>query len=270
MKQTKQTMAMIILAVTVGCTSQNVTITPPPPTAEVLHVYSTSDTSPLATIITENNQDTNNDLVLLTHNNTQQNLLSQLNNQEVNYFLTHHLLINTPDYWSVPLVQDGIAILRHQDNVVTNLSVEQLRRIYRGFITNWSELGGDDAEIILYSREEDASIRLEFEQLVMGQQQTSPNARLLSSSRAIIEQLNDDKNAIAYIPISLLGADTYTITIDDILPSVITIADNSYSLRLNIYAIGLQAPNSEYSRLFAWIQNLDSDALGNRYAPLPR
>lgn len=266
-KKSKQAIAILILAVTTSCTSQGNLSTPPPLTAEVLWVHSTTDASHLTTIITENYED---DIVLDHSNGNDISLLNQVTTGEIDYFFTHHLPTNAQNYWSAPLAQDGIAILRHQDNTITELSIEQLRRIYRGFITNWSELGGDDAEIVLYSRQETASIRLEFEQIVMGQQQTSPNARVLTSSNAILEQINQDRHSIAYIPISLLEINTQTIAINSVSPSATTLSDDTYPLRLNIYVIGLQAPESSYARLFAWIQNLDRTILDNHYAPLPR
>lgn len=270
MKNTKMSLAMVILAITVGCTNQNISTTPPSPTTEVLQVYTTSDTSYLATFITQNKDDAPDTTTLNTTNRNHQSLLNQLNNGELNYFISHHVSGDSQDYWSAPLLQDGIAIITHKENSVSNLSSTQLRRIYRGFVTNWAELGGDDTEIIVYSREDGAGIRLEFERLVMGQQQTTPNAQILSSTSSIIEQIISDQYGIAYIPASLLGVNVNTLSIDEITPSIETISDNTYPFRLTIYAIGLQAPSSAYQQVFSWIQNLETDDLFGRYSPLSR
>lgn len=270
MKTTKMSLAIVILAITVGCTNQNTSTVPPSPTTEVLQVYTTLDTSYLATLITQSNYDATNVTPLNTTTRNHQTLINQLDNHEINYFISHHVPADNQDYWSVPLLQDGIAIITHKENTVSDLSSTQLRRIYRGFITNWAELGGDDAEIIVYSREDGAGIRLEFERLVMGQQQTTPNSQILSSTSSIIEQLMNEQYSIAYIPASLLDSQINALSIDTISPSIETISDNSYPFRLNIYAIGLQAPTSPYQQLFSWIQNLEADALLGHYAPLPR
>lgn len=269
MKQTKHSMAIVILAVAVGCTVQNDSSPTPPQTAEVLQVYTTADTSPLSVIITQREDDAENPIRLTYENNNHENLLNQLENHDTGYFLSHHLPNNTQDYWSAPIVQDAIAILVHRDNAVRDLTSEQLQRVYRGFITNWSELGGNDAEIIVYSREDNTGIRLEFERLVMGNQRTTPTAQILPSSTAIIEQIMINRNAIGYIPMSFLTTETQVLTIDTVPASVDTIIDNTYPLRLNIYAIGLLPPSKIYQNLFTWLQNLDSTALLGRYAQLP-
>ncbi len=270
MKKTKRSLAIVILAITVGCTNQNTSTLPPSPTTEVLQVYTTSDTSYLATLVSQNNDDITDITLLNTRNRNHQTLLNQLNNREIDYFISHHVPTDNQDYWSAPLLQDGIAIITHQENTITDISSTQLRRIYRGFITNWAELGGDDAKIIVYSREDGAGIRLEFDRLVMGQQQTTPNAQILSSTTSIIEQITNEQYGIAYIPMSLIDTSINVLSIDIIAPSIQTISDNSYPMRLNIYAIGLQAPTSSYLQLFSWIQNLEDDTLLGHYIPLPR
>lgn len=269
MKRTKWSLAIVILAITVGCTTQSIPIEPPPATTEVLQVYTTTDTSNVATLITQNYFNIAN-IRLSTRVRNHQILLNQLNNHEIDYFISHHAPSDSQAYWSAPLLQDGIAIITHKENIIDNISNTQLRRIYRGFITNWAELGGDDADIIVYSREDGAGIRLEFDRMVMGQQQTTPNAQILSSTVSIIEQVKNEPNAIAYIPMSLITTGINVLSIDTVVPSINTISDNSYPLRLNIYVIGLQAPTNSSQELFSWIQNLGEDALQAQYAPLPR
>lgn len=271
MKQAKRAITMVVFAVTVGCTSQLVPATPPPPRAEVLPVYHTSDTSLLVRTITSDAYAEEHHVSFEIQAGNHGTLLNQLANHQIDYFISHHNpLTSGQERWSAPLVQDGIAIIVHPENPISNITIGQLQGIYRGFITNWSEIGGQNQDIILYSREAGAGLRLEFERLVMGQQQTSPNARVLSSSNLIIEQITSDTGGIGYIPISVISGEIKPLAIDTILPSLTTIADNRYALRSTVYVIGQEEPTGNYRQLFIWIQNTAQNGLSGIYAPLAR
>ena len=270
MKQAKYAIVSMVFAVTVGCTTQLLPATPPPLETEVLPIYHTGDTQLLVTTANQHYEADYN-VLFEQHSDNHQNLLIQLDPNSISYFLSHHNSVGqNPELWSAPLVQDGIALIIHPDNPVRNLSIEELRRVYRGFVSNWSELGGQDADIAFYSREEGAAIRLEFDRLVMGQQQTSPNAQVLSSSDLVIERVASDLQGIGYIPLSLLNDETQALAIETILPSLTSLADNSYPLRSTVYVIGLQEPSNAYREFFIWIQNSGQEALSSVYAPLPR
>ena len=271
MKQAKRAITMVVFAVTVGCTNQLLTPTSPPVTAEVLSVYHTSDTQRLMSSIANEAPIENQDIRLEHHNGNHQQLLHLLNDNQINYFVSHHNpLISGEERWSAPLVQDGIALIVHPSNTIDNISIEQLQRIYRGFITDWSEIGGEDSNIVIYSRESGASLRLEFERLVMGQQQTSPNARVLSSSQLMLEQIENDPDGIGYIPISVLTENTKSLAIDTISPSIANLENNSYPLRSTIYVIGREEASDGYRQFFVRIQNMLPDDLRPYYVPLPR
>lgn len=271
MKQAKCAIVMVVFAVTVSCTNHLLPATPPPPVAEVLPVYFTTDTNPLFNLIAADAYESEPNIIFEHHSDNHQSLLRQLDDGEIAYFISHHNPANsTQQRWSAPLAQDALVLIVHRSNPITNMTVQQIRRIYRGFISNWSEVGGNNGEITFYSRETGAGIRLEFERLVMGQQRTSPNARVLSSSQLIIEQIADDPQGIGYIPLSLLDEANKPIAIDTILPSLTGVIDNSYPLRATIYVIGQQEPTSAYRQLFIWIQNIGQESLSGIYAPLPR
>lgn len=271
MIRAKHALATVVLAVTVSCTSQLLPATPPPATVEVLSVYHTGDTSQFVMAVTSSDYELDHNLAFETHSDNHQNLLTQLDTYNIPFFITHHNPAgDTRLRWSAPLAHDGIAIIVNGDNPVANLSMEQLRRIYRGFITDWSELGGYDSEIAIYSRESGAGIRREFERLVMGQQRTSPNARVLSSSQLIIEQVMSNPDAIGYIPLSLLDETVKSVAIETILPSLTTIADNSYALRSTIYVVSLQEPDDTVRDFIIHAQNQGQESLSGIYVPLPR
>lgn len=99
---------------------------------------------------------------------------------------------------------DGIAVVVHPDNPVTQLTMDQLRGIFMGTITNWQEVGGDSAPIVLLSREVNSGTHVFFKEHVLrrgnakGSEEFAPSALLLSSSQAIADEVAQNRHAIGY------------------------------------------------------------------------
>lgn len=271
MKEAKRALAMLALTITVGCTSTLPPATPPPSEAVALRIYSTEDAFPLLQNLSQNFASQFPDIPLEIGFHNQNTLLEKLENGEISYFLSHHIPVeNERDYWAAPLAQDAIVLVLNHENPLNEISMEDMRRIYRGYISNWQELGGEDSAITVYSRDESAGIRQEFERLVMGQERTSPNALILPSSQAILERVALDVGAIAYLPFSLLDESVKLIPIEGSFASLESISQNRYPLRSTLYIIGLLEPIDDYLTFIAWAQSSAGQAsLGSNYAPLP-
>lgn len=269
----KCTLVALALAMSVGCSYPVNPATPPPPPATVLRVYHTSDTLPLVTQTGTPAYETTNNVQFDFERGNHLSLLGDLADGGSIYVFTHHLADSALDIWSAPLVRDGLVLIVHPENTLTSITIEQARRIYRGQSLRWSDFGGSDVPITVYSRELGAATRLEFERLVMGQQQTSPNAQVLSSSAQMLAQIAQDSTGIGYVPLSLLGqsANVQRLAVETVTPSRTTVADNSYPLRMTVYVIGYAEPTGAYRRYFLSIQSSDTQtALAPFYAPLPR
>ena len=104
---------------------------------------------------------------------------------------------------------DGIAIIVNNENPVTDLSLEQIAQIYTGEITNWSEVGGNDEEIVLIGREAGSGTRDGFESITGTQ---SPAA-------------------IGYASLASVSDDTKTLTVDGVEPTEDTVRDGSYKIQ---------------------------------------
>ncbi len=102
------------------------------------------------------------------------------------------------------IARDAIAIIVNPDNPIDNLTLQQLSLIYRGEISNWSELGGEDREIVRLSRETNSGTHVYFLESVvrMGDPEDksifSADTLLLPSSEGIIAEVKDNPNAIGY------------------------------------------------------------------------
>jgi phosphate transport system substrate-binding protein len=273
MKEAKRALVMLALAVTVGCSSNLTPATPPPHEVVALRIYSTEDSFPLLQSLSLGFASQYPNIPIESNFYNQNILLEKLANGEIDYFLSHHFPAeNDSEYWAAPLAQDALTVIVNSANRLTSLTIEDLRRIYRGYLTNWEEAGGEDLPITIYSRDEGAGIRLEFERLVMGQERTSPNALVLPSTQAVLEQVAVDLGAIAYLPLSLLDEEegVQMVQIEGIPPSLENIEANRYPLRMSVYIIGLHEPVDNYLAFIAWAQgNAGQAALSEQYAPLP-
>jgi phosphate transport system substrate-binding protein len=271
MKEAKRALVMLALAVTVGCSSNLTPATPPPNEVVALRIYSTEDALPLLQSLSLSFAAQYTNIPIESYFHNQNILLEKLATGETDYVISHHFPTESESsYWAAPLAQDAVALIVNSANPLANLTIEDLRRIYRGYLTNWQELGGDDLPITIYSRDEGAGIRLEFERLVMGQERTSPNALVLPSTQAVLEQVELDLGAIAYLPLSLLNEGVQLISIEGSSPSLESIQSNRYPFRMSLYIIGLTEPSDSYLAFIAWAQSSEGQtSISGQFAPLP-
>lgn len=129
------------------------------------------------------------------------------------------------------IARDGIAIVAHPDVPVSDLTVEQVRDIFSGKITNWKDLGGDDQNIIVVSREEGSGTRAAFEEMVMGEDALiAASAILQASNGAIRTTVSTTPNSIAYLSFGYLDDTVKSISIDGVAPTEPNAADGSYPI----------------------------------------
>jgi phosphate transport system substrate-binding protein len=127
-----------------------------------------------------------------------------------------------------------------------SLSIEQVRDIFAGDITNYSEVGGPDADIIVVSREEGSGTRAAFEELVMeyGEEKAIYERALLQQSNGQVRTtVATTPDTIAYISFGFLGDDTRPVQIDDVEPSVENVVNGSYPIFRPLNMLTNGAPN---------------------------
>ncbi len=133
---------------------------------------------------------------------------------------------------------DGISIIVNPANGITEITSDELGKIYRGEVTNWSELGGDDLEITVCSRDT-ASGTYEFfkEAIVDGEeeQEITADALYLTSNQTILDEVAENEGAIGYIGLGYVDDSVNTLSLDGELPSVETVKDGSYTLSRGLY-----------------------------------
>ena len=99
----------------------------------------------------------------------------------------------------IPVARDGIVLIVHPENQVNSLTIDQLRLIYTGKISNWKEVGGPDKPILLLSRESSSGTFVFFQEHVLNKEDFSNSARLLPGTSALVQAVAADRGAIAYV-----------------------------------------------------------------------
>ena len=125
------------------------------------------------------------------------------------------------------LAYDGIAIIVNSNNPVKDLSLEDVAKIYKGEITNWSEIGGDDAEIVLIGREAGSGTRDGFESITDTEDKCKYRQELTSTGD-VITTVSQNPGAIGYASVASVKNTVKAVTIDGIAATEETIKDGSY------------------------------------------
>ena len=125
------------------------------------------------------------------------------------------------------LAYDGIAIIVNPQNPVSDLNLETIAKIYTGEITNWKEVGGDDAEIVLLGREAGSGTRDGFESITDTKDKCQYRQELTSTGD-VITTVASNHNAIGYASLASVKDTVKALTVNGVTPSEETIKDGSY------------------------------------------
>lgn len=125
------------------------------------------------------------------------------------------------------LAYDGIAIIVNTENPVEDLSLETIAKIYTGEITNWSEIGGNDAEIVLIGREAGSGTRDGFESIT-DTEDACQYRQELTSTGDVITTVEQNPNAIGYASLASVKETVKAVLVDGVAPSEETVKDGSY------------------------------------------
>lgn len=134
------------------------------------------------------------------------------------------------DVEGTTIALDGIAIIVNNASKVENLTVDQLKQMFTGEITNWSEVGGDDGEIVLIGREAGSGTRDGFESIV-DVKDSCKYAQELTATGAVISAVEANPLAIGYASLSAVGDTVKMVTVGGVECSEETVKDGSYEVQ---------------------------------------
>ena len=128
------------------------------------------------------------------------------------------------------LAYDGIAVIVSNDNPVTDLTIETIAKIYTGEITNWKDVGGNDAEIVLIGREANSGTRDGFESVV-GVEEQCKYRQELTATGDVISAVAGNPNAIGYASVASVKDTVKALKVEGVTPNEDTIKDGTYKIQ---------------------------------------
>lgn len=137
---------------------------------------------------------------------------------------------------SVTIAFDALAVIVHPDNKVSQLTREQLEGIYTGKITNWKEVGGEDAKIVAYSRESSSGTYEFFKEEVMDKKNYASNILSMPATGAIVQAVGQTKGAIGYVGLAYETKEVKQLAVSYdqgkvfVAPSIASAKDKSYPI----------------------------------------
>ena len=165
---------------------------------------------------------------------------------------------------------DGIAIIVNPANSVAYLSVAPTAEIYTGQITNWSDVGGDDAEIVCIGREAGSGTRDGFE-TITDTKDACKLSQELTSTGDVIQTVANNPNAIGYASMADLNDSVKTLTVDGVAPTEDTVLDGSYKIQRNFNVITNDSAtlSPQAQAFFDYITSADAADLISKAGAVP-
>lgn len=160
------------------------------------------------------------------------------------------------------LAYDGIAIIVNTANPVSDLDLETIAKIYTGEITNWKEVGGEDAEIVLIGREAGSGTRDGFE-AITDTEDACQYRQELTSTGDVITTVASNPGAIGYASLASVEDTVKALTVGGVAPSEATIKDGSYVVQRPFVLVTMEgtALSESAQAFFDYITSTDANEI---------
>ena len=126
--------------------------------------------------------------------------------------------------------KDGIALVGHPSNTASDLSLEQVKAIYQGTITNWKDVGGADSEIVLIGRDSSSGTREFFTEFVLDKEDAAKDMQELNSNGAVAQAVSITPGAIGYVSLEYVDDSLKAFSIGGVAPTVENVISGVYEI----------------------------------------
>jgi phosphate transport system substrate-binding protein len=179
------------------------------------------------------------------------------------------------------IARDAIGVIVNPENPVKELTLEQISKVYKCEINNWSELGGEDRPIVRLSRESNSGTHVYFLETVirLGSKEDKsifcPKTLLLPSSEGIIAEVRDNPNAIGYDGLGYITSEVKVmgIAINEsmpfVIPSAVTANDGTYPISRNLFMYTRGEPKGVISDYLNWILSPEGQSIVTQLGFIP-
>jgi len=156
---------------------------------------------------------------------------------------------------------DGIAVIVNSSNPVTNLSIDQIRSIYTGEITNWNQVGGSNAPIAVVSREAGSGTRGAFEEIVGFAGRLAAGANESTSTGAIKAGIAQNPNAIGYISLGSLDATIKALSVGGVSATAANVVNGTYRVARPFIVLTGNNAHAETAAFVQWMLSAAGQAI---------
>jgi len=156
---------------------------------------------------------------------------------------------------AIAIAIDGIAVVVNPKNTVADLTMAQIKDIFMGKVTNWKEVGGSDAQIVVVNREEGSGTRGAFDELVLKGEKFSEKAIIQNSTGAVREAVSQDINAIGYISLGGMNNTVKAVKVEGVEATVANVKAKTYKISrpFNYLINETQAPSAVAQAFIDWV-----------------
>ncbi|MEA1944812.1 MAG: phosphate ABC transporter substrate-binding protein [Euryarchaeota archaeon] len=150
-----------------------------------------------------------------------------------------------PDLVPHAVAKDGVAVVVHPENEISDLTLEELQDICTGEITNWKDLGGEDSEIMVVSREEGSGTRDCFEHAVLKpiKKEIVDSAIIQDSNGKMRTTVAGNKKAIGFLSLGYVNSDVKAVRLDDTEPTIENLRSGRYAITRTLWMITKGEPD---------------------------
>ena len=168
-----------------------------------------------------------------------------------------------PDLVTHAIAKDGVAIVVHPESRVSDLTMQELSSIYTGKITNWLDVGGDDAEIMVVAREEGSGTRDCFEQAVLAatKEEITDHAIIQDSNGKTRTTVAGNKHAIGFLSLGYVDSDIKAVNLDGTAPTVENIRSGDYAISRTLWMITKGAPDADEQAFLDFVLSGDGQEI---------
>jgi phosphate transport system substrate-binding protein len=148
------------------------------------------------------------------------------------------------------LAYDGIAIISNPENGVEGVTVDQVRAIYRGEITNWSQIGGADAEIVVVSREDGSGTRGAFEEIIGFEGELKEGALIADGNGNVQSTVAANPLSIGYVSFTYINDTVKPILVDGTTPTVENVVSSEYGVARPFMIVYMEENMTDAAKAF--------------------
>jgi phosphate transport system substrate-binding protein len=174
----------------------------------------------------------------------------------------------------IPVAKDGLTVYFHESNPLKELTIAQLRAIYTGQTTNWKQVGGKDAPITLYGRENSSGTYVYFKDHVLLGRDYSARCQTLPGTAAVVNAVSKDPNGIGYGGAAYAaGVRDCAVKKDDdtpgVLPTEATVRDGSYPITRYLYFYTRTKPSGSVKKFVDFVLSPGGQSLATKVGYFP-